>query len=174
MNHITEETGINVEASVSGSANTLQTTYCQSAPPESMSNACDNMGLMLGVTYTLSRKSLVSHEEHCTPLGQLEMVEVEDHILCVVAREAMACIKVLEQGMESLCRICEVTCKCFAMSATDFNSTCMGFPFKQEGSCLNSEHELCPAEPPHATSPFPLPNQNPFPSHNQFPQSPTR
>ncbi|KIK74696.1 hypothetical protein PAXRUDRAFT_19619 [Paxillus rubicundulus Ve08.2h10] len=125
----------------------------ESAPNTSTIKAPVNMGLILGTTYSLGGNPLVSHEEHCAALQRLETVEVENHKLCGLITSALDHIKVLEQGMASLGRICEATQRSVATSQTDFDRANMGFPFEQEHSTTALHQELGPAQPSHSTSP---------------------
>ncbi|KAF8835538.1 hypothetical protein BDN67DRAFT_1015472 [Paxillus ammoniavirescens] len=129
------------------------TIRMESAPQTSAVKAPVNMGLIPGTTYSLGGNPLVSHEEHCAALQRLETVEGENCELRGFITRALDHIEVLEQGMASLGRVCEVTQRSVATSPTDFDRADMGFPFEQEGSTVASDQDLRPAEPSH--SPFP-------------------
>ncbi|KAF9226981.1 hypothetical protein BS17DRAFT_765099 [Gyrodon lividus] len=98
-------TASNMEADTSNIPSALHSTYCHTAPPASAPKAPHNMGLIPRATYTLSRNPLVSHLEHHAAMQWMEAMEVENHKLHGLVTQALACIKVLEQGMASLGRI---------------------------------------------------------------------
>ncbi|KIJ07849.1 hypothetical protein PAXINDRAFT_18981 [Paxillus involutus ATCC 200175] len=125
----------------------------ESAPQPSAVTAPVNMGLIPGTAYSIGGNPLVSHEEHRTALQRLETVEGENRKLRGLIMRALDRIKVLEQGMASLGRVCEATRQSVATSPTDFDRADMGFPFKQEGSTVASDQDLRPAEPSHSPSP---------------------
>ncbi|KAF9222498.1 hypothetical protein BS17DRAFT_838771 [Gyrodon lividus] len=130
-------TASNMEAGTSNIPSTLHLTYHHTAPPASAPQAPHNMGLIPGATYTLSGNPLVSHQEHHTAMPQMEAMEVENHELHGLVTRALACIKVLEQGMASLGRICEVTWPTVATLPIPLDSIGMQFPFEQVGSNIN-------------------------------------
>ncbi|KIK75874.1 hypothetical protein PAXRUDRAFT_18607 [Paxillus rubicundulus Ve08.2h10] len=134
-------------------ATSVATIRMESAPKTSTVKAPVNMGLIAGTTYSLGGNPLVSHEEHHAALQQLETVEVENHKLHWLITRALDHIKVLEQGMALLDRICEVTQHSVATSPTDFDKANMGFPFKQERSTVALHQELGPAQCSHSPSP---------------------
>ncbi|KIK72381.1 hypothetical protein PAXRUDRAFT_54068, partial [Paxillus rubicundulus Ve08.2h10] len=84
------------------SPNRVKPTHRQSAPPTSAVKAPNNMGLMPGAAYSLSRNPLLSHEEHRAAMLRLETMEVENRELCGLITQALDRIEVLEQGMASL------------------------------------------------------------------------
>ncbi|KAF9228524.1 hypothetical protein BS17DRAFT_763981 [Gyrodon lividus] len=142
-------TASNMEAGTSNIPSTPHLTYHHTAPPASAPQAPHNMGLIPGATYTLSGNPLVSHQEHHAAMQQMEAMEVENHELHGLVTRALACIKVLEQGMASLGRICEVTWRTVATSPIPLSSIGMQFPFEQVRTCIPPNPPMPPQHPCH-------------------------